>query len=136
MKPTRAQVLGALLLALCFLLMTPQYAFIYNLNHGWNRETYLKEIMNAVPHDNLPVVGSTPAWFALMDKNFKDAISSPEIFAKLNFREFYLLEDRFTRDEKIYANLLRHIRSHYEATLVSDTNKYGNHLVLSRMVAR
>ena len=126
--------LGALL-ALCFLLMAPQYSFVYYLNHRWDRETYLKEIMDMVPRDNLPVLGSAPAWFALMDKNFKDAISSPEIFSRLDFREFYLLEDRFTRDEKVYANLLRHIRSHYDETPVGTADMHGNHLVLKRMVA-
>lgn len=124
------------LLALCLFLMVPQYSFIYYLNHGWERETYLQEIRKSVPRDDLPVVGSLPAWFALMDRNYKDAISAPEIFSKLNFHEFYLLEDRFTRSEKVYATLLEHIQSHYDYTLISDIDKHGNHLTLKKMVAR
>lgn len=124
------------LLTLCLLLMVPQYSYVYYLNHGWDRETYLKAVKETVPNDDLPVVGSTPSWFALMDRNFKDGLSRPESFDKLNFKEFYLLEDRFTRDDKAYKRLLDHIQSNYDGTMINDVDKNGYHLTTKKMVAR
>lgn len=110
-----------ILLLLTFLLLFPQYAYLYKMNYRQESQTeYIEKVRKVLPENDIPIFGSPNEWFAYYDRefySFKLLDVKPEIdecyviveddFRKLpqhfpdRLEQVNLLEEFYHGDEKI-----------------------------------
>jgi hypothetical protein len=72
--------------------LTPQYAWAWHRNHLRDHAAYVRTVQAAVPHDNLPVLGSANDWFAFPERRFYATDYKGDLHL-LDLRAFYVVED-------------------------------------------
>ncbi|MBI9099494.1 MAG: hypothetical protein JEY91_13505 [Spirochaetaceae bacterium] len=86
-----------LVLLFVFLLMFPQYAYLYKMNYRKESQVdYINEVSTVIPDDGLPIFGSANEWFAYYDRDFF---------------YFYLIDDK-PEVKECYLILEDHFRNH------------------------
>lgn len=81
------------LLALFWCLLVPQYGFVWWRNRAHDFDAYLAAVTEAVPEDDVPIVGPPNAWFAFRDRTFY-AHHYGKDFVALGLRDLWWLRDR------------------------------------------
>ena len=117
--------------------MVPQFSTVYYLNHTWDRNAYFKEIKNIVPNDGLPVVGSAMSWFALKEKkNFKSGVYPFSRLKQPEWREAYLVEDKFYRIKDEYRAAKDYFNNNYSFSTLKKSNQTGNPIILKKITPK
>ncbi len=92
---TAAHYKKQILLAILFVgLLLPQYSYLWWKQRGFDFETYVAAVQEAVPNDGIPIVGSSNNWFAFMETGrFHDYYAAPRVAE--HFPSLYAIEGYF-----------------------------------------
>ena len=126
-----------LLLLIFVCLMIPQYSAVYYLNHEWDRNAYFTGVKSFVPDDGLPVIGSAMSWFALKErKNFKSGVYPFYRLKQPEWKEAYLVEDEFYRNEDVYRGAKDYFSKNYRFSTIKTSNLTGKPIVLKKLTQK
>lgn len=92
--------------AVMLIYLLPQYAFVYKLNRQYDFKDYLARLSEAVPRDQLAVVGPPNAWFAFQDRPFYVSCYHGD-FGKLKLASFYLVSEQGEPESSIREEIAR-----------------------------
>jgi hypothetical protein len=97
--------------ALCLAFFAAQYGAIYYLNRAYSFDAYSSAITNAVPDDDLTVVGTSNDWFIFKERSFYAYTYGPAAFNAVAPSAFYLIRNdspymSYPRD-RFYENIDR-----------------------------
>jgi hypothetical protein len=97
--------------ALGLAFFTAQYGAVYFLNHPYSFDAYSAAVREAVPNDNLTVVGTSNDWFIFQERHFYAYTYAPEKFNEVAPSAFYLIRndspyESFPKD-RFYENIDR-----------------------------
>ena len=126
-----------LLLMIFVSLMIPHYSAVYYLNHEWDRNAYFNEVKSFVPDDGIPVVGSAMSWFALKErKTFKSGVYPFYRLKQPEWKEAYLVEDRFYRNEEEYKGAKDYFNKNYNFSTIKTSNQTGKPVILKKLTQK
>lgn len=119
-----------LVMALILLYLLPQYAFVLVKNRHWDFNRYLEKVTNAVPDDDLPIIGGPNDWFAFMDRPFfvTQRLRNPKFYIET----FYLVEDNELRSWDIMQN----VNSKYITTEINRFSDGNEDVIIKKAILK
>ena len=97
----------------------------------------LTEVKSFVPADGLPVIGSAMSWFALKErKTFKSGVYPFYRLKQPEWKEAYLVEDEFYRNEDVYRGAKDYFSKNYRFSTIKTSNLTGKPIVLKKLTQK
>ena len=100
--------------ALCLAFFAAQYGVVYYLNRSYSFDAYSEAVKEAVPNDDLAVVGTSNDWFIFQERSFYAYTYGSAAFNAVAPSAFYLIRNdspyaSFPKD-RFYENIDRTFR--------------------------
>ena len=113
--------------ALCLAFFAAQYGVVYYLNRSYSFDAYSEAVKEAVPNDDLAVVGTSNDWFIFQERSFYAYTYGSAAFNAVAPSAFYLIRNdspyaSFPKD-RFYENIDRTFRcSKFSAFALGEEN--------------
>lgn len=104
---------------LIFMLVLPQYGFVYITQHAFNFAEYSRIVKLHVPKDKLPVVGFSTHWFSFLeDRDFFSTFYTGYLMPLKNTEKFYLIDESRFRGSRFYSPYILSFLNNCKVTII------------------